>query len=124
MAKRKEAPLAKPRRCAACKLVFVPTGKNPGNIKKQRFCSVPCKDDYHRHGGMNIERLQEVLERRLKKALLQDGVRPQETQKHSSIAIPQCRQRRYLPWIRPGRWKHQGTCIYRPIIFSCSRVSG
>lgn len=60
------------RRCKNCKLTFKPLGKDRGNAERAKFCKRKCKDDYHRNGGMNIERLYEVVTRATIKAVMAD----------------------------------------------------
>ncbi len=62
------------RKCKnkACGLTYSPTAKDAGNAEKSKFCCVRCKNYYHRHGGINAERLHEVVYRRISKALLTD----------------------------------------------------
>jgi hypothetical protein len=55
--KDQRGPEWKPRRCKHCKLMFTPADKNPANAKRAKFCGKKCKDGYHRHGGMNTDRL-------------------------------------------------------------------
>jgi len=64
----------RPRRCKRCKLVFVPDKDklDKGQAGRAKFCTRKCKDSYHRNGGMNIDRLHEVMTRRLSKELLAD----------------------------------------------------
>jgi len=62
----------KPRRCKRCKLMFVPDGKNPANAKRAKFCCKNCKNGYHRHGGMDLDRMREYLTKGIVKALLAD----------------------------------------------------
>lgn len=71
MPKRPEGEAYKPRRCKCCKLVFVPQDKNPANAIRKKFCTKKCKDGYHRNGGMNIDRLAEVLARRMKPIVIE-----------------------------------------------------
>ena len=59
----------KPRKCKHCKLIYVPKDKNPANAARSKFCTRKCKDGYHRNGGMNLDRLVEVLMRRLKREI-------------------------------------------------------
>lgn len=70
--KPQRGPEWKPRKCPACKLTFVPLDKNPANAKRKRFCTPKCKTLFHRHGGMDMDRLHEVLTRRLKAELMKD----------------------------------------------------
>lgn len=62
----------RPRRCKTCKLMYVPPGKDKGNAERSKFCTKKCRDGYHRNGGMNLARLQEVLARALAKTLKAD----------------------------------------------------
>jgi hypothetical protein len=63
----------RPRRCKNCKLVYVPPGKDKGNAERSTFCTKKCRDSYHRNGGMNMARLQEVVTRATIKALKSDA---------------------------------------------------
>jgi hypothetical protein len=62
----------RPRRCKYCKLMFVPTCKDSHNADIAKFCSRKHKDAYRRNGGMNMERLEEVVIRATIKALKED----------------------------------------------------
>lgn len=62
----------RPRRCKNCKLTYVPPGKDKGNADRSIFCTTKCRVSYHRNGGMNMDRLREVLTRAIIKALKQD----------------------------------------------------
>jgi len=64
----------RPRRCKRCRLVFVPDKDklDKGQAGRAKFCTRKCKDSYHRNGGMNIDRLHEVMARRLAKELSGD----------------------------------------------------
>lgn len=62
------------RKCKSCKLLYAPTCRDAANARKSLFCTAKCKNYYHRNGGMDMERMEEVLERRLLKRLLADEV--------------------------------------------------
>jgi hypothetical protein len=70
--KDQRGPEWKLRKCKCCKLTYTPMDKNPANAKRSKFCCRKCKNGYHRYGGMNMDRLHEVLCRRIVKALLAD----------------------------------------------------
>ena len=70
--KDQRGPEWKPRRCKHCKLMFVPADKNPYNAKTAKFCCKKCKDGFHRHGGMDADRLCQYIGGRILKSLLAD----------------------------------------------------
>ena len=65
MPKTPKTPPTGQKRCSNCKLYFTPKGKNPANIKRQRFCCTACRMNYHCNGGMDMPRLVEMLTRKL-----------------------------------------------------------
>jgi hypothetical protein len=104
----------KPRKCPTCKLTFVPQDKNPANAKRKRFCTRKCKDGFHRNGGMNLDRLMEVVARKTKADLLKDDafletlrdklrVTPDRTSAPSIVGVPPGPEtdrilEQYAPW--------------------------
>jgi hypothetical protein len=52
--------------------MFVPICKDSHNADISKFCSRKHKDAYRRNGGMNMERLEEVVIRATIKALKED----------------------------------------------------
>lgn len=60
------------RKCKCCKCSYRPSCKERHNAEKSLFCTRKCKDTYYRSGGMNIEKLRELLARQIIKQLLAD----------------------------------------------------
>jgi hypothetical protein len=52
--------------------MYCPDCRDKANAERSKFCTRKCKDAYHRNGGMNIDRLQEVMSRRIVKQLRAD----------------------------------------------------
>ena len=46
--------------------------QEPGERQAETVCTSKCKTLFHRHGGMDMDRLHEVLTRRLKAELMKD----------------------------------------------------
>ena len=62
----------KPRKCKACKITYKPTDSNPWNAKRSRFCCGDCKRNYRRSGGMNLNKLTELVAGIVTRQLLAD----------------------------------------------------
>lgn len=62
----------KPRRCKHCTVTYVPKDTNPYNAKRSKFCCKECKNLYRRSGGMNLNKLVELIAGILTRQLLAD----------------------------------------------------